>query len=404
MTAFWKRLVRTIEIPFDPLHEESNRANVISALINLFVLVLVLYAIPVILTRGFYSYQILLILLTLITMTVFRLMVQKGHVRLVSMLLAATIWLFINTVFLFFENGMRSPTYLAGLAFVIVYVGLLHNERAVLLVTALSILTGVMVWILELNGILLTTPRMPDVRWAIIALFFLLPIIAFIISRSLRNYRSSIALYRAEAEMRTQSEQQVRTLNQDLEEAYSTTLEGWARALELRDKETEGHSRRVIQLTIDISREMGISEEEIKYIAYGAMLHDIGKMGIPDAILKKPGKLTEEEWQVIKQHPVLAYDLLKGIKYLQPALSIPYLHHENWDGSGYPLGLTGDDIPLPARIFRVVDNWDALTTDRPYRSAWSLEQVKSYLRENCGSIFDRQVVDIFLQHIVCASQ
>ena len=399
MLPIWKRLANTIEIPFDPLNEETNRENIVSALINLVVLILGIYLVPLIIERGLVALPTLLVLSMLLTLVGLRLLLRRVSTRTISILLAAFLWLFVNVVFLLFENGLRAPTYLAGLAFVVVYVGLLHGQRAVLIVTILSIFTGLADWFLESRGIFLARPRMADIRWTIIGLLVILPMIAFMIARTLQNLKKSIALYRSESEMRERSELEVKQLNQDLEDAYATTLEGWARALELRDKETEGHSRRVVQLTVDLSQAMGVDKAALKYITYGAMLHDIGKMGIPDVILRKPGQLTAEEWEIIRQHPGMAYDLLKNIGYLKTALDIPYSHHENWDGSGYPQGLKGADIPLPARIFRVVDAWDALTTDRPYRAAWPVNQVIDYLKENKNSLFDAQVVDTFLEHL-----
>jgi response regulator RpfG family c-di-GMP phosphodiesterase len=184
--------------------------------------------------------------------------------------------------------------------------------------------------------------------------------------------------------------------NQELIQAYDTTLEGWARALEIRDRETEGHTRRVTELTMRLARYMGVSDHEMVNIYRGVLLHDIGKMGVPDDILKKKGKLTPDEWAEMRQHPIYAYNLLSPISFLRGAVDIPYCHHEHWDGSGYPRGLKGEQIPLTARIFAVIDNWDALLSDRPYRKAWSLEKVKSYLRENAGTILDPRIVDIFL--------
>ncbi len=185
--------------------------------------------------------------------------------------------------------------------------------------------------------------------------------------------------------------------NFDLLLAYDTTLEGWSRALELRDAETEGHSERVTEMTLRLARAMGISDEKLIHIRYGALLHDIGKMGIPDHILYKPGPLTEEEWEIMRQHPVYAYNLLAPIPYLRQALDIPYCHHERWQGQGYPRGLKGEQIPLAARIFAVVDVWDALSKDRPYRKAWPQDKVKRYLREQAGIQFDPKVVDVFLR-------
>ncbi len=185
--------------------------------------------------------------------------------------------------------------------------------------------------------------------------------------------------------------------NFDLLIAYDTTLEGWSRALELRDAETEGHSERVTEMTLRLAQTMGISGDKLIHIRHGALLHDIGKMGIPDSILYKPGPLTEEEWEIMRRHPVYAYQLLSPIPYLRPALDIPYCHHERWQGQGYPRGLQGEQIPLAARIFAVVDVWDALSKDRPYRKAWPHEKVRQYLREQAGIQFDPKVVEVFLR-------
>lgn len=185
--------------------------------------------------------------------------------------------------------------------------------------------------------------------------------------------------------------------NMELIRAYNEVIEGWARALELRDQETEGHSRRVEHLTLTMAREMGLKESEIADVRQGALLHDIGKMGVPDRILQKPGKLTEEEWEVMRKHPTFAYEMLSPIDHLKPALHIPYCHHEKWDGSGYPRGLQGEEIPLAARIFAVVDVWDALRSDRPYRDAWSDDKALAYIKDQSGAHFDPRVVDVFLK-------
>ncbi len=396
----FKKLWRAIEIPFDPLDENTNRDNIISALINVIIVMLILYLVPVIVERGLHTPQMALVIIMIVFLISSRLAIHKVGNKFVSITLALVTWLFINVTFLFFENGLRAPTYIASLAFLIVYVGLLHGQRSVVAITAASVLVGLAVGLLEMQGIYLTQPRTPDIRWAMIALLIVFPIIAFIVTRTLHNLRRTITLYRDESKIRQQSEIEIKQLHQELEAAYATTLEGWARALELRDKETEGHSRRVIQLTTNLARSLGLSEYEVRHICYGAILHDIGKVGVPDAILRKPGPLTPDEWVVIRQHPVLAYDMLKDIDYLKPALAIPYSHHENWDGSGYPQGLKGEEIPLSARIFAVVDNWDALTTNRPYRNAWLREQVVSHLKDNRGKLFDAQVVDVFLDKVV----
>ncbi|MBI5650567.1 MAG: GAF domain-containing protein, partial [Chloroflexi bacterium] len=185
----------------------------------------------------------------------------------------------------------------------------------------------------------------------------------------------------------------------ELARAYDATLAGWSRALELRDEETQGHSRRVTEMTMRLARALGVSEPDLVHIRRGVLVHDIGKMGIPDSILLKPGPLSDAEWEIMRRHPVYANAMLAPIEYLRPALEIPYCHHEHWDGLGYPRGLKGADIPLAARIFAVVDVWDALTSDRPYRPAWTKDQVREYIRAQTGTHFDPQVVEKFWQMI-----
>ncbi len=185
-------------------------------------------------------------------------------------------------------------------------------------------------------------------------------------------------------------------VNLDLSLAYDATISGWSRALDLREHETERHSERVTALTLRLARAMRVPDEDLIHIRRGALLHDIGKMGIPDSILLKRGRLTAEEWQIMRQHPVFAYELLSSIAYLRPALDIPYCHHERWDGKGYPRGLAGDQIPLAARIFAVADVYDALTSARPYRPAWTPQRAVAYIRKESGKQFDPAVVEAFL--------
>jgi len=186
----------------------------------------------------------------------------------------------------------------------------------------------------------------------------------------------------------------------ELAVAYDGTIEGWARALDLRDRETEGHSRRVTEMTLRLAKKMGIKDDKLVHVRRGALLHDIGKVGIPDNILLKAGTLTEEEWKIMREHPTYAYAMLFPIAYLRSALDIPYCHHEKWDGTGYPKGLKGDRIPLSARIFAVVDVWDALCSDRPYRRGWAKDKVREYIRSQAGIHFDPQVVKAFLEEEV----
>jgi HD-GYP domain-containing protein (c-di-GMP phosphodiesterase class II) len=188
--------------------------------------------------------------------------------------------------------------------------------------------------------------------------------------------------------------------NVELALAYDATLEGWSNALELRERETAGHSQRVVGMTLRLAESLEVPVEDLIHIRRGALLHDLGKMGIPDNILLKPGPLSADEWVIMRQHPLFAYRLLVGIPYLKPALDIPYSHHERWDGGGYPRGLKGEDIPLAARIFSVVDVYDALTSNRPYRPAWTDADALVYLKEHAGTHFDSAVVEIFLKIIL----
>jgi len=198
---------------------------------------------------------------------------------------------------------------------------------------------------------------------------------------------------------RKKSEEALQDAHEHLQEAYQRTIEGWVHALDLRDHETEGHTQRVTELTVKIAKTIGFSEEELTHIRQGALLHDMGKMAIPDGILLKPGPLNKKEWEEMRRHPMYAHDMLAPIAYLEPALEIPYCHHERWDGSGYPRGMKGEEIPLAARLFAIVDVWDALLSDRPYRKKMLRKKVIAYLREKSGQLFDPRLVDIFLSDV-----
>ena len=184
--------------------------------------------------------------------------------------------------------------------------------------------------------------------------------------------------------------------NINLALAYDATIEGWSRALDLRDRETEGHTQRVTDLAVQLAKAMGMSEDDIVHVRRGALLHDMGKLGVPDGILFKPDKLTDEEFVVMQQHSQYVFDMFSDIAYLKPALDIPYCHHERWDGTGYPRGLKGKQIPIAARLFAVVDVWDALLSSRPYHESWSKEKAQDYMRSQSGTHFDPQVVELFL--------
>lgn len=209
------------------------------------------------------------------------------------------------------------------------------------------------------------------------------------------NEPSIIAIIRDITE-RKRAEMELQRAHHDLAEAYDATIEGWSHVLDLRDKETEGHTQRVTEMTIRLARALGVPEEDIVHIRRGALLHDIGKMAIPDDILQKPGPLIDEEWKEMRQHPEFAYQMLYPIAYLRPALDIPYCHHEHWNGSGYPRGLKAEEIPLAARIFTIVDVWDALLSNRPYRKGCTEESVLEYIKRHSGTYFDPPLVEAFL--------
>lgn len=196
---------------------------------------------------------------------------------------------------------------------------------------------------------------------------------------------------------RKRAEEALQIAHHELQDAYDRTIEGWIRALDLRDREIEGHTQRVTEMAVKVALALGLPESEIVHIRRGALLHDIGKIAIPDEITKKTGPLSDREWDEMRKHPVYAYEMIAPIAYLKLALDIPYSHHERWDGSGYPRKLKGEEIPLTARMFAIIDVWDALITDRPYRKASAKEEVTAYLRKEAGRLFDPHLVELFLE-------
>jgi putative nucleotidyltransferase with HDIG domain len=292
--------------------------------------------------------------------------------------LVGTVTLFIN----FYEGISLFDPGIVALPLLIILSSFLFGSRMIYRVTFLILLGVGLLVFLERTGTISPPYLASDERLIIITL--LIVFTAVLQKRIIWNWERV-------AEAHRRSERQIH-------EAYVLTLEGWAKTLEFHDRETLGHSQRVTELCQRLAESLGIIDpQELEHIRWGALLHDIGKLGIPYKILHKEGELSREEWDIIKSHPEYARELLGNISYLKPALTIPASHHENWDGTGYPQGLKGEQIPVSARIFTVVDNWDALTSDRPYRAAWSPERTLEYISEQSGKKFDPKIVEIFLE-------
>jgi hypothetical protein len=377
-----------------PVFEEDEKSRIADHVYLLSKIVLVLVSILVIiypiLTKTFSQDTIVLICLIPLAFFVMQL-TRKGHVRLAGTIYTILAWLYINYTTLN-TGGVRAVGFGGNLAILIV-AALLIEIRAVAAFGLAAILMGFGLAFLQSRGILSPLPAHVSFYTSWVTQTALIIWITGIIYVAMDDIRR--ALRRS-----LSAEKDVRKLNQELVLAYKTTLEGWAKALELRDKETEGHSRRVTELTDLLALKLGLSQEELVPIHYGSLLHDIGKMGIPDTILHKTTELTIEERKIVEMHPTTAFNLLKSIEYLQEAMDIPFYHHEKWNGEGYPNGLKGEAIPLPARIFAVVDVWDALSHDRLYRDAWPTEKIIAYMQEQSGKHFDPRVVEVFLTNVI----
>lgn len=316
--------------------------------------------------------------LTLICIPLLRLN-RKGHYTLSALILSSLV-LAVISINLFDGDGIRDSGILGYPIFIMVGT-LFFGKRAAPFFTLAAILSLVVLVALEIEGYVHPTigPTRFDILIPIVILLIAAAAFIWVVVGNMEN----------NLERAKESESELR-------KNYDLTLEAWAKVLEYRDRETEGHSRRLVELSTRLARTLGSSEEEIVTLRRGALLHDIGKLAIPDEILLKPGPLTKEERKILEQHPVYAKQMLSQVSFLQPAVEVAYGHHEHWDGLGYPEGLKGEQIPLSARIFTIVDQWDALTSDRPYRKAWAREDVIAYLKDNKGKIYDPRIVDIFL--------
>ncbi|MDD2921704.1 MAG: HD-GYP domain-containing protein [Anaerolineales bacterium] len=307
---------------------------------------------------------------------------SRGYTFFSAALLSVLILLVIN-VNLYDGDGILDSGILSYPIFILIGT-LLFGKRAAPIFTAAALTSSMAIVYAEIHGQI--HPTLHPAKYSdLIPIGILFLIAATTIWVIIGNMEKNL--------------ERVKRSDAEIRETYSLTLEAWAKVLEIHDKETEGHSRRVVELSIRLARALGCTEEQIIHLRHGALLHDIGKIAIPDQILCKPGRLNESEMEIVKKHPEYAKKILDNIPFLQPSVEVAYSHHERWDGQGYPEGLKGEEIPFLARIFTVIDQWDALSADRVYRPAWSRERVIAYFIENKGKILDPNITNVFLQLI-----
>jgi len=304
--------------------------------------------------------------------------------------LSASIPVIVGTIALFFNfyDGVSlSDPGIMAIPLLIILTSFLFGSRLIYRAALVNIV-GVLLLAYFERARIISPPNLAT-NEQIIIIIILIVVTAVLQKRIIQNWEQAV-------EIAQQSEHKIR-------DAYVLTLEGWAKTLEFHDRETLGHSQRVTSLTQRLAEKLGIVDlQELEYIRWGALLHDISKLAIPFEILRKEGDLSQEEWEIIKSHPNRAEEFLGNIDYIKPALSIARFHHENWDGTGYPRKLMGEQIPLHARIFSIIDNWDALTTDRPYRKAWPREKAIAYMREQSSKKFDPNIVEVFITKVTLA--
>ena len=297
---------------------------------------------------------------------------QRGWFRPVALFIAS-VFLALITYSLIAGVGLKDAGMIAYPIFII-FTSYMFSTRAIVTTTLASLASVVLVYTLERTGQL--KPASYSNESQLIVLLILLPAAGLLLWVVMDNWEKAM---------------------KNLRDTYDMTLAGWGQALEYRDRDSEGHSQRVVGMTLVLAERLGLGRAQLEHIRRGALLHDIGKIAIPDSILLKPGSLSEAEWEIVRKHPGQARYMLERIPFLKPALDIPYSHHECWDGSGYPEGLAGEAIPLAARIFAVVDTWDALVSERPYHQPWSAQESLDYIRLQSGIRFDPQVVQAFLE-------
>jgi len=375
---------------------EKQQQRLTLNMLNLALILNGAYVVNVLLTYGIESPQAWKISLLFVVLLGVRLLAQRLMFSFTPVIVLSVVVFGMYANFIFGGNALRAPAFTAGVGFLIVYTGLLKGRKGALIMLGLHALIILALAWLERKGIYFTQPKMADIPITISGQLLFFGASTYMLISTLNELRQHLDIHKQEAHFRSRAERKIRKLNRDLIQSYEITLRGWARALELKDKETEGHCHRVVDLAHDLGQAYGLDSDQLSQLEYGALLHDIGKMGIPDAILHKEGPLNDEEWELMHQHPQLGYELLHDVEYLKDAMVIPLCHHEHWDGSGYPNGLKGEDIPLLARIFTIADVWDALTSPRCYSEAWSRQKALAYLRTIRGTKLDPELTDIFL--------
>src|SRR6266511_2512398 len=359
------------------LYEKNQRVRTLSAIIWIVLIASVALGL---LNVGFRTWNSVIALFGLAFLCIPLLWLNsEGQLTLSALLLSFVVLMVINFN-LFDGDGIRDSGILAYPIFIMIGI-LFFGKRATPYFSLATIASLIGIVTLEIHGYIHPTIGATkfDILPPIIVLLLAVTAFIWVVVGNMEKHLERVK--ESEAELRKN---------------YDLTLGAWAKVLEYRDKETEGHSRRLVELSARLAQALGLSMEEIGHLRRGALLHDIGKMAIPDEILLKPGELNDAERKLLQQHPVYAKQMLAQVAFLQPCVEVAYSHHERWDGLGYPEGLKGEEIPLSARIFAVVDQWDALTSDRPYRKAWTRETVIAYLQENTGKIYDPEIVSVFL--------
>ena len=325
------------------------------------------------LTRGWAFHTDMLFVLAVVCAVGLVLVARGADDRVTAVLLCTAIFAGI-TLAAYRGDGLYDESIVAYPAFILCAAFLFAPRRAIVFAVTLSVAAVAVLGYLEMHGMLVTKFASTPLR--VLVLSILLVATGGVIWVVREGWQRNLDL---------------------VVESYDQTLQGWASALEFRDRETAGHCDRVQELSIELARRIGCDAGEVEAIRRGAYMHDIGKMGVPDSILLKPGPLTEEEREVMERHPQIGHDLIANIPFFAEAAAVIYSHHECWDGTGYPEGLTGEEIPLAARVFTVADQWDALNSDRPYRLAWPREKALAYMQDEAGRIYDPAVVEVLFE-------